>query len=115
MTLLLRLVLVVHFAGLAALGGGTAAQAAEKEPRITATMLHGALTQLVSGLTLWWIADGGLHQQIPTAKMIVKIGLLVLILGPLWSERAKPAVGKGLIGAVGALCLAEVCVAVLWT
>jgi hypothetical protein len=52
MTVLLHAVLVVHFLGLAALVGGTAVALTAAEPRISTVMLHGALTQLVSGFAL---------------------------------------------------------------
>jgi hypothetical protein len=116
-TVLFHTVLFVHFLGLAALVGGAVGQLPRGavEPKATAPMLLGALTQLVTGLALWGIVKSGLHQDVPTAKMIVKLGLLVLILGALWSERAKDRIADGLLYALLGLSAAEVAVAVFWT
>ena len=115
MAVLFHAVLALHFLGLAALLGGAAAQLPTEKPAVTATMLHGALTQLVTGLALWTIVRSGLHQDVPTAKMAVKIALLGVILGALWSERAKQFVAQGLIYTVVGLAVAEIGVAVFWT
>jgi hypothetical protein len=120
-TILFHTVLFVHFLGLAALVGGTLVQvprlagSGTKVPQITYPMLHGALTQLLSGLALWGIVRSGLHQPLPEAKMIVKLGVLVVVLGALWSERAKERIADGLLYTVLGLCAAEIAVAVFWT
>ena len=46
------LVLVLHFLGLAAIIGGVLAQSRANPRRIDALVLHGSLTQLVTGLAL---------------------------------------------------------------
>jgi hypothetical protein len=138
-TVLFHTVLFVHFLGLAALIGGALGRLPKvgadapkvtdapkvdapkvdapkvDAPKITVAMLYGALTQLVTGLALWGIVKSGLHQDVPTAKMIVKLGVLVVILGALWSERAKERVADGLLYFVLGLAAAEVAVAVFWT
>lgn len=117
MSALFRAVPALHFLGLAALLGGAAAQLPAAKPEVTATMLHGTFTQLVTGLALWAILRSGLHQGVPTAKMAVKIALLGVILGALWrwSERTREFVAKGLIDSVAGLAVGEVGVAVFWT
>jgi hypothetical protein len=114
-TALFHAVLALHFLGLAALLGGAAAQLPAEKPAVTAVMLHGAFTQLATGLALWAIVSSGLHQDVPTAKMAVKIALLGVILGALWSERGKLFVAKGFVYAVAGLAVAEVGVAVFWS
>jgi len=120
-TVLFHTVLFVHFLGLAVLFGGAAVQlprlasGGDAAPRVTNAMLLGALTQLVTGLALWGIVRSGLHQDLPEAKMVVKLGILVLILGALWSERAKERIADGLLYSVLGLAAAEVAVAVFWT
>jgi hypothetical protein len=47
--------------------------------------------------------------------MAVKIALLGVILGALWSERGKLSVAKGFVYAVAGLAVAEVGVAVFWS
>lgn len=105
----------MYFLGLAALLGGAAAQLSAEKPAVTAAMLHGTFVQLATGLALWAIVRSGLHEDVPTAKMAVKIALLGVILGALWSERGKQYVAKGLVFTVAGLAIAEVGVAVFWT
>jgi hypothetical protein len=120
-TVLFHTVLFVHFLGLAVLLGGAAGQLPRLAsvdsvvPRVTNAMLLGALTQLLTGLALWGIVRSGLHQELPEPKMVVKLGILVLILGALWSERAKERVADGLLYSVLGLTAAEIAVAVFWT
>ena len=83
-------------------------------------MLHGALTQLVTG-----VLAGGLryplHNADPeewglpdNAKIGVKFVILLVVLGLILANRKKESISTGVWGAIGALSIANVVIAVLW-
>ncbi len=110
----LRLLLVfLHFIGFAALLAGFLGQMTAAEKRIVPAMIHGGLTQLVTGLALVGV-DEALDKDVNNAKVGVKLAVLVVILLLAWANRAKPAVGKGVFFAVGGLTVLNVAIAVFW-
>ncbi len=110
----LRLLLVfLHFIGFAALFAGFLSQLTAAEKRIVPAMIHGALTQLVTGLALVGV-DESLDKDVNYAKIGVKLAVLVVILILAWMDRAKPAVSKGVFFAIGGLTVLNVAVAVFW-
>ena len=111
----LRLLLILlHFLGCAALLAGFRAQVSESTRRVTPGMLHGALTQLVTGVALIGV-DQGVHHHLDDAKLGVKLAVLVVILLLAWVNRAKAAVSNAVFFAIGGLTVANVAVAVFWT
>ena len=109
-----QLLLFLHFVGLASLFGGFLTQLSADTKRVSPAMLHGALTQLVSGLALVGVLEG-MDKDVDHAKIGVKLLVVLVILVLLWVNRAKPAISKGVYFAIGGLTALNIAVAVFWT
>jgi hypothetical protein len=107
--------LVLHFIGLASLLGGFLTQMSAPVKRVVPAMLHGALTMLVTGMALYAVDKSGLHKDVDTAKIAVKLAVLVVITGLIWVQREREAVAKGVYFGIGGLTVANIVVAVFWT
>jgi len=107
--------LFLHFVGLASLLGGYLTQLGAKTWRVVPAMLHGALTQLVTGVALVGVIESGTGDPVNNAKMGVKLVVLLVILGLLWTNRRKASMRLVAFQAVGLLTLADIAVAVFWT
>ena len=59
MEFLYNLIVVLHFVGLASLLGGFIVQMSSAEKGVNPAMLHGALTQLVTGVLMVGLAESG--------------------------------------------------------
>ena len=112
--------LVLHFVGLASLLGGFLLQMREPVKVVNAAMLHGALTQLVTGVGLVWVLTR-LHEQDPAqwsepdnAKFGVKAAILLAILVLVWVNRRRESVPTGVWALIGLLTLGDIVVAVVW-
>jgi hypothetical protein len=106
--------LVLHFVGIASLLGGFLTQMAAPTKRVVPAMLHGAAAMLVSGLGLYAVDKSGLHEDVNSTKIAVKLGVLVVISALVWAERSKEEVAKGVYFAIGGLTLANIVIAVFW-
>jgi hypothetical protein len=115
---LLRDVLVfLHFIGLAALFGGLFVQVKSSPRVVNNAMLHGILTQLVTGLLLVGLleaddgfdADGSFHAKI-AVKLVVALVIGVLVV----MNRRKPALPDGLYLGLLGLTTLNIAVAVFW-
>lgn len=107
----------LHIIGIASLLGGFLTQMKAMgagTARFVPAMLHGALTMLVTGIVLV-----GLHQaqgdSVNNIKIGIKMAVLVVILALVYVKRDDEKVDKPLFGAVGALTIANIFIAVLWT
>ena len=114
----LRLLLVfLHVIGLAVLIGAFLAQlrqeSAEGRWRPAAGMLHGALTQLVTGVALVGVREGALDLPVDNIKITVKLLVLIVILGLVLVGRRKPLHQAG-FWAIGVLAVLNVGIAVFW-
>lgn len=107
------LVLVLHFLGLAGIIGGVLAQSRVTPKRIDALVLHGSLTQLVTGLALVGLREG-LDLPVDNAKIGVKLVILIVITVLAVRYRKAEAVATSVWGAIGLLTVANVVIAVLW-
>jgi len=111
-----NLLVVLHFIGLASLLGGFLVQMKSADKGVNPAMLHGALTQLVTGVLLVGIASAGLvpGEEVDHAKIAVKLVIVLIItaLAIVGRKRTPPQVG--LWGAIGALTLVNVVIAVFW-
>jgi hypothetical protein len=114
MTYLRDLLLVLHFVGLASLLGGFLVQLSAADRRIVTAMVHGAFTQLVTGLLPVGIIQGALHEPVDNAKIAVKLAVLVVITVLVWVNRARQTVSNGVYFTIGGLTLANVVIAVFW-
>ena len=111
------LFLFVHFIGLAVLIGGFLNQlsAARSGPTRPGTgMLHGALTQLVTGVALVGINQAALDNEVNNAKIGVKLAVVLIALALILIGRRRPLSTPAFM-AIGALAVLNVGVAVFWT
>ncbi|MEU8585487.1 hypothetical protein AB0C59_00505 [Streptomyces sp. NPDC048664] len=117
MDVLIHLFVGLHIIGIAALLGGFLTQMkamGQGTARFVPGMLHGALTMLVTGVALVGL-DQADHHAVNTIKIGVKLALLVVILGLVYVKRDEERVEKPFFALVGALTMANIFIAVLWT
>jgi len=113
--------LVLHLVGLASLFGGFLTQMkamAQKAARVVPAMVHGAWTALITGILLvgvaeWRIAMGADfdidHMKIGIKSLVVTVILVLVML-----NRKKESVATPVFGAIGALTLTNIVLAVFW-
>ncbi|MDD2818413.1 MAG: hypothetical protein PHN51_06420 [Candidatus Nanopelagicales bacterium] len=117
MEFIFNLIVVLHFVGLASLLGGFIVQMKSPDKGVNPAMLHGALTQLVTGVLMVGIVESGaLDEEEPLnmSKIGTKLIVVLIITALAWVGRKKPAPQVGLWGAIGALTLLNVVLAVFW-
>jgi hypothetical protein len=106
---------VLHFLGLASLIGGWLVQTrAAGERRVVPAMLHGALTQLVTGLAIVGLGEAGLDREYDYPKITVKLLVTAVVVLLVWVNRRKSAIPDGLFFIIGGLSILNVAVAVIW-
>lgn len=116
MDVLINVFVGLHIVGIAALLGGFLTQLkvmGRGEARIVPSMLHGALTMLVTGLALVGLNQADDH-EVNNVKIGVKLAVLVVILALTYVKRDDEKVSAPLFGAIGLLTLANIFIAVLW-
>ena len=115
MTVLRIVLLILHFLGLAALLGGFLYTMSDKVKKFSPGMMHGALTQLVTGIGLVGVAYGSGHgDDVDNGKITVKFLLALVIAILVIAFRKKDAVAVPVWGVVGGLTILNVIVAVAW-
>ena len=115
MEFLFKILVVLHFVGLASLLGGFLVQMSTKPRGINNAMLHGVLTQVVTGIAMVGIVSAGLlaDEDIDNSKIGVKLLISLFVLGAVLLGRRKPAEGQQPYwAAAGALTLVNVIIAV---
>ncbi|MER5733195.1 hypothetical protein ABT084_33520 [Streptomyces sp. NPDC002138] len=116
MSVLINIFLGLHIIGIASLLGGFLTQMKAMSAgtaRFVPAMLHGALTMLLTGVALVGFRqiDGG---GVDNIKIGVKLAVLFVILALVYVKRDEERIEKGLFGAVGALTITNIFIAVLW-
>ncbi|MFE7119792.1 hypothetical protein ACFU99_30680 [Streptomyces sp. NPDC057654] len=117
MDVLIHAVVGLHIIGIAALLGGFLTQMkamGKGEARMVPAMLHGALTMLVTGVALVGL-DQSQDYSLNTVKIGIKLAFLVVILGLVYVKRDDEKVEPPVFGIVGALTVANIFIALLWT
>lgn len=111
-----NLILVLHFVGLAALLGGFIVQMSSPDKGVNAAMLHGALTQLVTGVLMVGILEAGLlpDETANMPKITAKLAIVVIITVLAFIGRRRTPPQVGLWGVIGVLTLTNVVIAVFW-
>ena len=110
----LRQVLVfLHLLGMAALLAGFLTQMKVRTRHIVPAMLHGALTQLVTGVALVGVREA-LDDPVDNAKMAVKLLVVVVVLALIFLNRAKTRIPDGLFFGIFTLSVLNVAIAVFW-
>lgn len=108
------LTLVLHFVGLASLLGGFLVQLKPPVKVVNAAMVHGALTQLVTGIALVGLETALEPDGLNYVKITVKLVILLVITGLVFRYRNIEQAPTGVWGAIGGLTVANVAIAVLW-
>ena len=116
MTFVYNLLVVLHFIGLASLLGGFLVQMRSAEKGVNPAMVHGALTQLVTGVLMVGIVEMGLveDETLNMAKIGTKLVVVLIITVLAFVGRKRPLPQTGIWGAIGALTLLNVVLAVFW-
>jgi hypothetical protein len=119
-TFVYNLILVLHFIGLASVVGGFLVQMKSLDKGVNPAMLHGALTQLVTGVLMVGIVESGIYLPyegftIDNAKIGVKLLLTVVITVLAFVGRKRVAPQVGLWGAIGGLSIVNILIAVFWS
>jgi hypothetical protein len=117
--ILYNILVVLHFIGLASVVGGFLVQMKSPDKGVNPAMLHGALTQLVTGLLLVGIVEMGLYlpyegYTIDNAKIGVKLLITVIVTVLAFVGRRRTGPQVGLWGAIGGLSIANIVIAVFW-
>ena len=112
MEILRDILMFLHFIGLAALFGGLFVQL-KADPRVVNNaMLHGVITQLVTGLLLVGVAEGR-DVEVDNTKIAVKFVVALVIAVLVVANRKKTLPGGVFFGLMGLTAL-NVAVAVFW-
>jgi hypothetical protein len=108
-----ELLLVIHLIGFAALFGGAFVQIRDEVKVVNSAMLHGALTQVVSGLLLVGVIESQ-DDPINHTKVGVKLAIALVIGVLCWVNRRKESVPSGLFLGITLLTLVNAGIAVFW-
>jgi hypothetical protein len=117
MDVVYKILVVLHFLGLASLIGGWLVQLrAVGERYVSAAMLHGVLTQLVTGVLLVGLAEGvdSLDRTVDRTKIGVKLVVTLVVTILCWANRRRQFLPNGLYFLIGLLAVANVVIAVFW-
>ena len=114
MDFLEKLLLFLHLIGMAAVVGGALVQIAAPPRRINAFILHGGLTQVVTGVLLVGVLEAD-DADVNHAKIGVKLAVALVIVALAWVYRAREQVANPVYFGILALALGNVAVAVFWT
>ena len=107
--------LMLHFVGLAMIIGGALHQVKEKAKNVTFTMLHGAYTQVVTGIALVGVAYGaGNGDYVDNWKITVKLAIALAVAVLCFVNRKKTSNNVPVWGTVLLLALVNVGVAIFW-
>ena len=116
MTAVRNIALILHFIGIATLLGGLLAA----RGRVLTGVLHGALLALITGIALVGVRyplnenDPQKWDAIDNGKISVKLLVLVVILALGYANRKKAEVSMAVWGAMVALAVTNIAVAVVW-
>ena len=113
MDLLHDILLFLHFLGLASLFGGLFVQVRSDPRVVNNAVLHGILTQVVTGLLLVGVLEGQ-DEEVDNAKIGVKLVVALVIAVLVIVNRKKPALPNGLYLGLTGLTVLNIGVAVFW-
>lgn len=116
-----NVLVILHLVGMAAVLGGFLTQMkamAKKAARIVPAMVHGAWTALITGILLvgvaQWRIGMGANFEVDHTKIAVKSIIAAVILVLVIINRKKDNVSTPIFGAIGALTLTNLVLAVIW-
>jgi predicted membrane protein len=116
-----NILVILHLVGMASVLGGFLTQMkamAKKAARIVPAMVHGAWTALITGILLvgvaQWRIGMGANFEVDHTKIAVKSIIAAVILVLVMINRKKDSVATPIFGAIGALTLTNLVLAVIW-
>lgn len=113
MEILRDILVFLHFIGLAALFGGLFVQLRSDPRVVNSAVLHGILTQVVTGLLLVGVAEG-MDRELDNVKIGVKLVVALVIAVLVFANRKKAAIPSGLFFGLLGLTALNIGVAVFW-
>ncbi|MBL8929753.1 MAG: hypothetical protein JNL54_06490 [Kineosporiaceae bacterium] len=114
MSFLFELVVVVHLLGMAAIVGSYLTVL--RQPRFVPAMLHGALTQVVTGIVMVGLIESKVveDEEIDRVKITVKLAIALIVAVLAWMNRKRDDAPSGVVHAIGGLAIVNVLIAALW-
>lgn len=113
MEFLTHTLVVLHFVGLASLLGGFLVQMRSSPRVVNPSMVHGILTQLVTGVLLVGLAEAD-DADVNHAKVGVKLAIAAVVAVLVFANRKRQALATGVWAAIGGLTIVNIVVAVFW-
>lgn len=113
MDFVLDVLVFLHLLGMASLFGGAFVQVRSSQRVVNNAMLHGILTQIVTGLLIVGVLESD-TEPVNHPKIGVKFALAVIIGVLVIVNRKKPSIPNGLYFGLLGLTVATVGVAVFW-
>lgn len=113
MEFLTHTLVVLHFVGLASLLGGFLVQMRSSPRVVNPAMVHGILTQLVTGVLLVGLAEAD-DADVNHAKVGVKLAIAAVVAVLVFANRKRQALATGVWAAIGGLTIVNIVVAVFW-
>lgn len=104
---------VLHFIGLASLLGGFLVQMKSSPRVINPAMVHGIITQLVTGVLIVGLLEAD-DVTVDHAKVGVKLLVAAVVAVLVFANRKREAISTGTWAAIGGLTIANIVVAVFW-
>jgi hypothetical protein len=116
MSIVYNLLVVLHLIGMASIVGSYLVVV--RSPRFVPGFLHGALTQLVTGLAMVGLRESKVYDDpdgpINNTKIGVKLLIALVVTVLAWVNRKRNDTSTGVVHAIGGLALVNVFIAVLW-
>ena len=104
---------VLHFIGLASLLGGFLVQIKTSPRVVNNAMVHGIITQLVTGVLLVGLAEAD-DAPVDHAKIGVKLTVAVVVAVLVFANRKRDVLTTAAWGLIGGLTTLNIVIAVFW-
>jgi hypothetical protein len=116
MEILRNVLVVLHFVGFASILGGVLVQtsAFKSGAKVVPAILHGAYTQLITGIALVGIIEATTDAHVNNIKISVKLAVLIVITVLAFINRKKDKPATWVVPVIGVLTLVNVVLAVFW-
>jgi hypothetical protein len=114
MNLVYSALAVLHVVGIVAIGYGFFKALAKKTYGVNVAMLHGASTQLLTGVVMVGLRESGIvedEEALVMSKIALKL-LIALVIIAMYSIGKRKAEQKLYLGLIGALTLTNIVIAV---
>jgi hypothetical protein len=104
---------VLHFIGLASLLGGFLVQIKTTPRVVNSAMVHGIITQLVTGVLLVGLAEAD-DAAVDHAKVGVKLVVALVVAVLVFANRRREVLTTAAWGLIGGLTILNIIIAVFW-